>query len=203
MMTSRALRAASATVVLAVVVLAQVGLVLAPSQLGRQPLLVLALRPTPAFLVLVGDTVPAVPAVLIATVGRTAVDMAYFLTARYGAARVLQRFGIGRGVTGGLSRPVASRGLLAVSFVWSSSPVIAALGLGSTSAGLFLGVTGAGNLATSSVYVLAGRQLGPALSPVDRWLSASGPWLTVALAAAVAVSAFATYRRHRSVRPSR
>lgn len=59
------------------------------------------LRPTPAFLVFVGDAVQPVAAILIAVVGRTAVDMAYFATARYGVAPVLQRFGIGRLVTGG------------------------------------------------------------------------------------------------------
>jgi len=194
---SRLLRAAAAAAVIAVTVFAQIGMVLAPSQLGRNPLLTLALRPTPAFLVLVADTVPAMTAVLIAAVGRTTVDTAYFAAARHGAAPLLRRFGIGKDLTGGLSHSTTSRGLLAISFVWSSSPIIAALGLGSTPAWLFLTVTGVGNLATSSIYVFSGRRLGTFLAPVDAWLSTYGVWLTVVLAAAVTVSVFARYRRHR------
>lgn len=194
---SRLLRGVSAAGVIAVAVFAQVGMVLAPSQLGRDPLLTLALRPTPAFLVLVADAVPAVTAVLIAVAGRTMVDLAYFVAVRHGAAPLLRRFGIGKELTGGLSRTTASRGLLAISFVWSSSPVIAALGLGSTPAWLFLAVTGVGNVVTSSVYVFSGRRLTAFLAPVDAWLSAYGLWLTVVLTAVVTVSAFTKYRRHR------
>ena len=194
---SRLLRAVSAAAVIAVVVFAQVGLILAPSQLARNPLLTLALRPTPAFLILVADAVAPVTAVLVAAVGRTMIDLAYFAAVRHGAAPLLRRFGIGKDLTGGLSRTTTSRGLLAISFVWSSSPIIAALGLGTTSAWLFLAVTGVGNLATSSIYVSSGRRLGAFLAPVDAWLSAYGLWLTVALAAAVTVSALAKYRRHR------
>lgn len=137
--------------VVAVVVLAQLGLVLAPSQVGRHPLLVLALRPTPAFLVLLGDAVLPATAVLIAAVGRTLVDGAYFAVARYGALPIAERFGVGRDLARGLSRRTASRSLLTVSFFWSSTPVIAALGLGATRARTFLAVTGAGNVATSCV----------------------------------------------------
>jgi hypothetical protein len=187
----------STAAVITVAVFAQVGMVLAPSQLGRNPLLTLALRPTPAFLLLVADAVPAVTAVLIAAVGRTMVDLAYFVAVRHGAAPLLRRFGIGKDLTGGLSRTTTSRGLLAISFFWSSSPIIAALGLGSIPAWLFLVVTGVGNVVTSSVYVSSGRRLGAFLAPVDAWLSAYGLWLTVVLAAAVTVSVFARYRRHR------
>jgi hypothetical protein len=194
---SRLLRAVSAAAVIAVTVFAQVGMILAPSQLGRNPLLTLALRPTPAFLVLVADAVPALTAVLIAAVGRTMVDLAYFAAVRHGAAPLLRRFGIGKELTGGLSRTATSRGLLAISFVWSSSPIIAALGLGSTPAWLFLAVTGVGNVVTSSIYVSSGRRLGAFVAPVDAWLSAYGVWLTVVLAAVVTVSAFAKYRKHR------
>ncbi|HSJ44798.1 MAG TPA: hypothetical protein VK923_08975 [Euzebyales bacterium] len=153
---SRLLRAVSAAAVIAITVFAQVGMILAPSQLGRNPLLTLALRPTPAFLVLVADVVPALTAVLVAAVGRTMVDMAYFVAVRHGAAPLLRRFGIGKELTGGLSRTTASRGLLAITFVWSSSPIIAALGLGSTPAWLFLAVTGAGNVVTSTATSFRG-----------------------------------------------
>ena len=153
---SRLLRAVSAAAVIAITVFAQVGMILAPSQLGRNPLLTLALRPTPAFLVLVADVVPALTAVLVAAVGRTMVDMAYFVAVRHGAAPLLRRFGIGKELTDGLSRTTASRGLLAITFVWSSSPIIAALGLGSTPAWLFLAVTGAGNVVTSTATSFRG-----------------------------------------------
>lgn len=198
MNTDRLLRAIPAVLVAAVVVFAQVGLVLAPSQLGRNPLLILALRPTPAFLVLVADAVNPVTAVLIAGAGRTIVDVAYFATARHGAAPFLQRFGFGRKVTSELSRTTASRGLLALTFFWSSSPVIAAIGLGGTSAWTFLAVTGVGNLTTSLVYVVSGRQLGGTLAPIHDWLGAHGTWLTMALVMTVAVSGFVTFRRHRT-----
>lgn len=195
---TRALRAASAVVVVAVVIFAQIGLVLAPSQLGRNPLLILALRPTPAFLVLVADTVRPVVAILIAVTGRTAIDMAYFATARHGAAPFLQRFGIGRELTEGLSGRRASRGLLITSFFWSSSPVIAGIGLSRTSPWLFLAVTGAGNLTTSTVYVYSGRRFARLLAPVDAWLAVNKLWVTLALAGLVTVSVLMTYRRHRT-----
>lgn len=190
-------RTVSAVGVLAVVVFAQVGLVLAPSQLGRHPLLVLALRPTPAFLVLVGDAVLPAAAILIASVGRTMVDVAYFAVARYGTLPVVERFGIGRGLTRGLSRRTASRGLLTVLFFWSSTPIIAAIGLGRTRLLTFVAVTCLGNLVTSGVYVFFGHQFSAYLAPVTAWLSAQGIYLTVALGAAVAVSAFAALRRSR------
>lgn len=190
-------RSVSAVSVLTVVILAQVGLVLAPLQLGRHPLLVLSMRPTPAFLVLVSDAVPAGAAVVIASVGRTLVDVAYFSVARYGTLPIVQRFGLGRDLTRGLSRRTASRGLLTVLFFWSSTPVIAALGLGRTPMLKFLAVTALGNVATSSVYVFFGHQFSNYLAPVNVWLSAHGTYLTIALGFVVAVSSFIALRRNR------
>lgn len=194
----RVVRAISTAGVLAVVVLAQVGLVLAPSQLGRNPLLVLALRPTPAFLVLVAELITPATAVLVASAGRTLVDVAYFAVARHGALPIAQRLGIGRDLTRGVSRRTASRGLLAVSFFWSSSPVIAALGLGRTPPLTFLAVTGAGNVATSCGYVLFGRRFSEYLAPVLTWVSAQGTALTIGLAVAVALGGVVALRRTRS-----
>lgn len=191
-------RAVSATAVIAVVVLAQVGLVLAPSQMNEHPLLVLALRPTPAFLVLIGDAVPRPVAVVVAAVGRTLVDIAYFAVARYGALPLTQRFGLGKGVARGLSSKRTTRGLLSVLFFWSSTPVIVALGLGPTSFLTFLLVTGAGNVVTSWIYVFLGEQLSVHLDPVNSWVAARGMQLTLTLAAAVMVSYFVALRRGRS-----
>lgn len=190
-------RAVTAGSVVTVVVLAQVGLLLAPSQLGRHPLLVLALRPTPAFLVLVGDAVVPVAAVLIASVGRTLVDVAYFAAARYGTLPILQRVGLGNHLTRGLSRGSTARGLLAVAFFWSSTPVIAAIALGKTSLLAFLAVTGAGNVMTSSASVFFGHQFAPSLAPVSSWLSAHGGDATIAVGAAVVISGFVLVRRNR------
>ena len=191
------LRTVAAASVLAVVLLAQVGLVLAPSQLGHHPLLVLALRPTPAFLLLVSDLVAPTTAVLIAAVFRTLVDMAYFAVARYGALLLVQRFGVGRGLARKVSRHTASRGLLTVSFFWSSTPVVAAIGLGKTSIVKFLTVTGVGNLATSSLFVFSGHQLSEYVAPVSSWVSAHGGQLTVGLGSAVALSFVLALRRSR------
>jgi membrane protein DedA with SNARE-associated domain len=193
-------RTVSAASVLAVVVLAQVGLVLAPSQLGQHPLLVLALRPTPAFLVLVGDLVASTTAILMASVSRTLVDMAYFAVARYGALPIAQRFGIGRHLARGISRRTATRGLLTVTFFWSSTPVVAAIGLGRTPILKFLAITGIGNIATSSVFVLSGHQFSEYVAPVSSWVSAHGTQLTVGLGIAVALSSLAALRRN--TRPS-
>ncbi len=182
------LRAVSAAGVVAVVVFAQVGLVLAPSQLGHNPLVVLALRPTPTFLVLVGDLVAPTTAVAIAAISRTLVDMAYFAVARQGALPVVERFGIGRNLARGVSRRTATRGLLATSFFWSSTPVIAAIGLGKAPAVKFLAVTGSGNIATSLAFVISGRQLTEYVAPISSWISAHGTQLTVGLGGAVALS---------------
>jgi len=194
-------RTLAAASVAAIVVLAQLGLVLAPSQLGRHPLLVLALRPTPAFLVLVGDLVAPATAMLIASVSRTLVDVAYFAVARYGALPLAQRFGVGRNLARGMSRRTAGRGLLAVAFVWSSTPVVAALGLGRTSILTFLAVTGAGNVVTSSLFVASGRQLSGYVAPITTWMSAHGGPLTAALGGAMVLSALVALRRNRHTQP--
>lgn len=195
-------RVVTAVSVVSVVVFAQVGLVLAPSQLGRHPLLVLALRPTPAFLVLVGDSVVPAAAVLIASVGRTLVDAAYFAVARYGTLPIVQRFGVGEHLTRGLSRRSTARSLLTMTFFWSSSPIIAAIALGKTSLLSFLAVTGVGNVVTSSAYVFFGRQFSGYLTPVHSWVSAHGTSVTIAVGGAVAISGFVILRRSRPRRPA-
>lgn len=188
-------RAVSAASVVAIVVLAQVGLVLAPSQLDDRPLLVLAIRPTPAYLVLVTNLVPPAAAVLIAAVSRTLVDLAYFAVARYGALPLAQRIGIGRKLSRGLSGRLATRNMLAATFLWSSTPVVAALGLGTTSTSTFVAVTGMGNLATSGAFVMLGRQYSRYVAPITSWVSAHGMQLTIALGVAVALSAALTVTR--------
>jgi membrane protein DedA with SNARE-associated domain len=194
-------RTVSATGVLAVVVLAQVGLVLAPSQLGQHPLLVLALRPTPAFLVLVSDLVASTTAILIASVSRTLVDMAYFAVARHGALPIAQRFGVGRDLARGVSRHRATGGLLTVSFFWSSTPVVAAIGLGKTPILKFLAITGIGNITTSSVFVLSGHQFSEYIAPITSWVSAHGTQLTVVLGSTVVLSLLAALRRNTHTNP--
>ena len=191
------LRSVAVASVATVVVLAQVGLVLAPSQLANHPMLVLALRPTPAFLVLVSGSIAPATAILTAAVGRTLVDISYFAVARYGALPMAQRFGLGRNLSRGLSRTTTTRGLLTLLFFWSSTPVIAALGLGPTATRTFLVVTGAGNLVTSTAFVLFGRRLSGNVAPVSAWVSAHGLQLTIGLAAAVVLSAVAAWRRNR------
>jgi hypothetical protein len=191
------LRTVSAASVLAVVVFAQVGLVLAPSQLGRNPLVVLALRPTPTFLVLVGDLVAPITAVAIAATSRTLVDLAYFAVARHGALPIAQRFGVGKSLARGVSRRTATRGLLATSFLWSSTPVIAAIGLGTTPTLIFLAVTGAGNIATSFVFVISGRQLAEYVAPITSWISAHGTQLTLGLGGVVVLSFLVALWRNR------
>ena len=196
------LRAVSAASVLAVVVFAQVGLVLAPSQLGRNPLVVLALRPTPTFLILVGDLVSPIAAVAIAATSRTLVDLAYFALARYGALPITERFGVGKILTRGVSRRTATRGLLTTSFFWSSTPVVAAIGLGRTPTVKFLAVTGAGNIATSYAFVVSGRQLAEYVAPVTSWISAHGTQLTIGLSGTVALSFIVALGRSRGTKPA-
>jgi membrane protein DedA with SNARE-associated domain len=190
-------RTAAAVSVFAVVLLAQVGLVLAPSQLAHHPLLVLALRPTPAFLLLVSDLVAPITAVVIAAVSRTLVDMAYFAVARYGALPAVERFGFGKNLAHKVSRRTATRGLLTMSFFWSSTPVVAAIGLGKTPILKFLTITGVGNLATSSAVVYSSYQLSDYIAPITSWVSAHGGQLTTALGSTVALSVILTLRRTR------
>lgn len=194
------LRAVSAGGVVAVVIFAQVGLVLAPSQLAHNPLVVLALRPTPTFLVLVSDLVAPAAAVAIAATSRTLVDLAYFAVARHGALPVTERYGVGRSLTRRLSRRAATKGLLATSFFWSSTPVVAAIGLGKTPTARFLAVTAAGNIATSFAFVASGRQLAEYVAPVTSWISEHGTQLTIGLGGGVALGSLVALWRNRMTR---
>lgn len=193
-MTSLA-RPLAAGAVVTVVVLAHVGLVLAPSQVADHPMLVLALRPTPAFLVLVSGSVVPMAAVAVAAVGRTIVDVAYFAVARHGALPVVQRFGIGRDVARGLSSTTSTRGLLALLFFWSSTPVIGALGLGSTRLRTFVLITGIGNITTSAAFVFFGRRLSRQVAPIRAWVGDHGLELTALITVVIVLSVLFTLRR--------
>lgn len=195
-------RAAAVTAVAAVVVIAQVGLLLAPSQLARQPMLVLALRPTPAFLVLVSGSIAPLTAIAVAAFGRTLVDVSYFAVARYGGLPLAQRFSIGRDMSRGLSRTTTTRGLLTLLFFWSSTPVIVALGLGRTSPPTFIAVTGLGNIVTSAAFVFFGRRLSEQVAPISAFVAAHSLEVTFGLAGAVAATAAAAAGRSRALHRS-
>jgi hypothetical protein len=191
------LRRLAVVAVVTVVVFAQAGLVLAPSQLASHPMLVLALRPTPAFLVLVSGSIFPLTAIAVAAAGRTMVDVAYFAMTRFGALPLVQRFGIGRDASRGLSRTTTTRGLLTLLFFWSSTPVIVALGLGRTTTRTFVAVTGLGNVVTSAAFVFFGRQLSDQIAPFSAWISAHSAWLTGAIAMAVIASVLIALRSGR------
>jgi uncharacterized membrane protein YdjX (TVP38/TMEM64 family) len=127
--------------------------------------------------------------------------MAYFAVARYGALPIAQRFGVGRDLARGISRRTATHGLLTVTFFWSSTPVVAAIGLGRTPILKFLAVTGIGNIATSSVFVLSGHRFSEYVAPITTWVSAHGTQLTAGLGIAVALSTFAALRRNIHTNP--
>ncbi|WP_370657127.1 hypothetical protein [Frankia sp. ArI3] len=85
--------------------LGALGLAIAPALAGRAPLLLIALRPTWAILLLVGGSAPFVPALLVAAFFRALVDVGYFGLARNNIRSVLlRRLGGSRLVTA-LARP--------------------------------------------------------------------------------------------------
>lgn len=182
-----------------------VGLVLLPTLASSAPLLLIALRPTVSVLILVGDNVAFLPALLIATVLRTLLDLGYFGLARYNVrSLLLRRVGTSRLVTV-LSRHGAQRGLLWFCLINTNVAVDAALGTGSVSMRRFLRFLVPGSMTSSALYLSAGSALGPWTSDLVRWLDNHASLLIIggiALACAHAAVVMVTRRVRAGRRPA-
>ncbi|ABD11000.1 hypothetical protein CcI156_04755 [Frankia sp. CcI156] len=150
--------------------LGALGLALAPALAGSAPLLLVALRPTWAILLLVGGTVPFVPALLIAAFFRGLIDVGYFGLARNNIRSVLlRRISTGR-VVAALSRRGTQRPLLWFCLLNTNAAVDAALGAGDVPLRRFLRFLVPGSLLSSALYLTAARAVTPWMHGVVTWL---------------------------------
>ncbi|EIV90895.1 putative membrane-associated protein [Frankia sp. QA3] len=170
--------------------LGALGLALVPALAGRAPLLLIALRPTWAILLLVGGSVPFVPALLVAAFFRGLVDVGYFGLARNNIRSVLlRRLGGSRLVTA-LTRPGTQTPLLWFCLVNTNAAVDAALGAGGVPMRRFLQFLIPGSLLSAALYLTAARAVAPWMRGAVNWLDAHMTYLVLGgLALALAQAA--------------
>ncbi|CAO5152176.1 membrane hypothetical protein [Frankia sp. AiPs1] len=178
--------------------LGALGLALLPVLSRRAPLLLVALRPTWGVLVLVGGSVPFVPALLVAALLRGLLDVGYFALARGNIRSVLLRSLGGSRLVTALARARTQRPLLWFCLVNTNVAVDAALGAGGVSTRRFLCFLVPGSLLQTAVYLTAARAASPWMrGPVD-WLDAHLTWFVLGgLALAAARAALRSRRRSR------
>ncbi|WP_261570793.1 hypothetical protein [Frankia gtarii] len=170
--------------------LGAIGLALVPALADRAPLLLIALRPTWAILLLVGGSVPFVPALLVAAFFRALVDLGYFGLARNNIRSVLlRRLGGSRLVTA-LARPRTQTPLLWFCLVNTNAAVDSALGAGDVPMRRFLRFLIPGSLLSAALYLTAARAVAPWMRGAVNWLDAHMTYLVLGgLALALAQAA--------------
>ncbi|MBL7490621.1 hypothetical protein I6A60_29990 [Frankia sp. AgB1.9] len=176
-----------------------VGLALLPRLAPSAPLLLIALRPTWSVMLLVGGSVPFLPALLIAVPLRALVRIAYFGIARNDLRSLLALRPGGRRVVDALSRRSTERVLLYVCLVNANPAVDAALGGSGVSWRRFLSFVTAGMAIQTSVYLLAARAVSPWGRTLVTWLDGHlGAGLLLLFAAGLLrLAARALVARHR------
>ncbi|OZD09952.1 hypothetical protein CH253_13025 [Rhodococcus sp. 06-156-3C] len=163
--------------------------------MGQVSLLYVFARPTWDTVLIAwtdSSTVKVAVLVLVATVSRVALDLSVFFFARVFALGVAPVVGCR---VEALRRRLDSRWLLAISAVYSATPVMAAIGLSRTSALLVSTVNVTGNLAVMTGYITAAKYFKHYLDPVRQQLQESGPIVYLALALLVTVLILSTARR--------
>jgi membrane protein DedA with SNARE-associated domain len=163
------------------------GLIALPSLLGPHPGLLLALRPTPEVLLLVGHRVNPLMSLAIALPGRLLVHIIYFHLGRFYGEPILQLLRPGRVALRLLRHAWSKTILLASVLLYQTTPADVSLGILRTRPRIFLPVLGLGAAASTAVLIAAGQGLTDPLAPTTRWLTGHGPAITVALAALAAV----------------
>ncbi|WP_243407327.1 hypothetical protein [Frankia canadensis] len=157
------------------------GLALVPSLSRRAPLLLIALRPTWGVLVLVGGSVPFLPALLLAATMRTLLDVGYFGLARNNVRSVLLRSVGGNRLVASLARTNTQTPLLWFCLLNTNVAVDAALGAGGVPMRRFLRFLIPGSVLSSVLYLCAARAVSPwMLAGVD-WLDAHMTWFVVGM----------------------
>ncbi len=188
--------------------LGALGLAIAPALAGRAPLLLIALRPTWAILLLVGGSAPFVPALLVAAFFRALVDVGYFGLARNNIRSVLlRRLGGSRLVTA-LARPGTQTPLLWFCLVNTNAAVDAALGAGDVPMRRFLRFLIPGSLLSAALYLTAARAVAPWMRGAVNWLDAHMTYLVLgglalALTQAAARGGLRRWRSRRGGAPVR
>jgi len=147
-----------------------VGLALLTRLARGAPLLLVALRPTWSVMLLVGGSVPFVPALLIAVPLRALVRVGYFGVARNDLRSVLTLRPGGRRLVDALSRRSTERALLYVCLINANPAVGAALGGGGVSWRRFLRFVVPGMAIQTSAYLLAARAVSPWGRTLVSWL---------------------------------
>lgn len=179
------------------------GLIALPSLLGPHPGLLLALRPTPEVLLLVGHRVSPLMSFAIALPVRLLVHIIYFHLGRFHGEPILQLFRPGRAAVKLLRHTSSKAVLLASVLLYQTTPADLSLGILRTRLRTFLPVLVLGAAASTAVLIAAGRGLTDAVAPATRWLTGHGPAVTVTLAVLVAVQASligrSWYRRTRGL----
>lgn len=177
-----------------------VGLAFSPRLAAHAPLLLLALRPTPSIIILVGGRVPFAPALIIGTVLRGALDLGYFGLARHTLRGLLVPRGFGAALVATLSKRGTERALLWFCLLNTNLAVDAALGSGAVSTRRFSRFLFAGSTISTVLYLLLGRAVaGPARAVVTWADSRAGVLIagTLALAAGPGLWARRRARRRR------
>ncbi|MCK9895388.1 hypothetical protein MXD60_12415 [Frankia sp. AgB32] len=155
------------------------GLVLLPVLVGPAPLLLIALRPTWGVLVLVGGSVPFLPALLIATVLRCLLDVGYYALARNNVRSLLLRSMGGGRLVAALTRPSTQTPLLWFCLVNTNVAVDAALGAAGVPMRRFLRFLVPGSALSSLVYLSAARAVTPWMRDGVDWLDARMTWFVL------------------------
>lgn len=179
------------------------GLIALPSLLGPHPGLLLALRPTPEVLLLVGRRVSPLMTFAIAMPVRLVVHIIYFHLGRFYGEPILQLRRPGRAGLRLLSYTWSKTILLASVLLYQTTPADVSLGILRTRLRVFLPVLFLGAAASTAMLIAAGRGVSDAVAPTIRWLNGHGPTATTALAVLVAVQApligWSWYRRTRGL----
>ncbi|WP_194909298.1 hypothetical protein [Catenulispora rubra] len=179
------------------------GLIALPSLLGPHPGLLLALRPTPEVLLLVGHRVNPLMSFAIALPVRLLVHIIYFRLGRFYGEPILQLLRPGRAGLRLLRHAWSKAILLASVLLYQTTPADVSLGILRTRPRIFLPVLILGAAASTAVLIAAGRGLTDLAAPATRWVTGHGPAVTVTLAVLVAVQApligRSWYRRSRDL----
>lgn len=146
------------------------GLALSTRLASTAPLLLVALRPTPSILLLVGASTPVLPTLLVAVPLRALVDVCYFGVARANLRSLAVLRPGGRRLVDALSRRSTERALLYFCLVNTNAAVDAALGGGDVPWRRFLRFLLPGTVLSTTTYLLAARAVSPWARSLVTWL---------------------------------
>jgi hypothetical protein len=180
----------------------QLGLALTPQLADRAPLVLLALRPQPEFMVLLSGQSSAIAVVAVVAPLRWLVHFVYVEVGRWAGQGPLYKTRPGRWIVDRLGDRRTSWVLLWSCLIHLSTPVDIALGAGGTSRRRVAIMLAAGSLLTTTFYVTVGTAISPLSSRVLGWLVEHRAGATV-VSAALAVAGFVLLYRTLSAEGNR